>query len=650
MKLQHIIFFSFFFVFALTANAQDGISIKDASKKLQKKFKKLNEHSQKGELDKVIKKCDDILKANPNIMEVQLRKASTLYNQRNYIPAEEVFKKAVQLDPDFDYRMYYSLGTVQHKLKKFEAAASSLREFVKRSEGKKKVADHILRLMANCEFAANAVKNPVAFKPQKLSPKVNTESNEYLPVLPLDGSQMIFTVRSGGQEDFFVSDVQADGTMGESRPLSGLNTPYNEGACTISADGKIVIFASDDRVKSRGSFDLFYSFMKNGEWGIIHTLGKTVNSPTWDSQPSLSADGNELYFSSRRKDGIGGSDLYVSRRNMKGGWNIPENLGAQINTKYDDESPFIHPDGRTLYFRSNGRPGMGDFDIYISRLDSKTSEWSDPINIGYPINTEGSEGALTVSPDGVTAYFSSDQHYKNLNQEPNLDIFKFELPEEARPTPVTYVKGNFVDDQTNKPIRASFKIIDNESQEVLHDITQNEVKSFFLSLPVGSGYSLNIEKDGYNFYSENFALDSIRTIVKPYIKEFRLSPLPKIEEKKSDDIVFNQVVTLKNIFFETGSAVLDKRSEPEINALHSFLKDKSIKIKIIGHTDNVGQETDNQLLSKNRAKAVYDSLIEKGISSQRLQYEGKGESEAIADNDTPEGRKLNRRTEFIILQ
>ncbi len=649
MKRYHLTFVISFLLFALTANGQIGISIKDAPKKLQKKFKKLNELSKKGEFDKVIEKCDEILKSNPNILEVQLRKASTLYNQNELSSSEEVFIKAVNLDPDFDHRMYYSLGTVQHRLKKYEEASISLKEYITRSEGKKKVSEHTFRLLANCEFAADAVKNPVEFKPIKLSSKVNTESNEYLPVMTLDGSQMIFTVRAGNQEDFFISDVQ-DSVFGESRPMISLNTPYNEGACTISADGKIVIFASDDRVKSMGSFDLFYSFINDGEWGPVHTLGRTINSPTWDSQPSLSADGNQLYFSSRRKGGVGGSDIYVSRRNLKGGWNVPENLGSQINTRFDDESPFIHPDGQTLYFRSNGRPGMGDFDIYYSRYNNKTSEWSEPVNIGYPINTEGSEGALSVSPDAVTAYFSSDQHYKKEKQSPNLDIFKFELPKEARPIPVTYVKGLFLDAQSNEKIKASFKIINNESQEVLHDVSQKEINSFFLSLPVGASYSLNIEKDGYNFYSENFALDSVRTIVKPYIKEFKLTPLPKLEESTEDQIVFNKVVTLKNIFFETGSAILDKKSEPEINALYSFLKGKSIKIKIIGHTDNVGQEADNLLLSQNRAKAVYDNLIKMGISKDRLDYEGFGESQPIADNNTPDGRKLNRRTEFIILR
>ena len=318
-----------------------------------------------------------------------------------------------------------------------------------------------------------------------------------------------------------------------------------------------------------------------------------------------------------------------------------------INTKGDEESPFIHPDGHTLYFRSNKHIGMGGFDIFYSRLIDSTNTWTTPTNIGYPINTEGDEGALSVSLDGKKAYYTSDMAYLNDKANANLDIYSFDLYHNARPMPTTFVKARITDVVTGKPLVAQYAI--ESLKKDLNSISgkSNRKGGFITSLPTNYSYAFFVEKEGYVLHSGKFSLEGIQNVTDPFILEIQMQPIPKTDDKSSPE-TYDPMV-LSNIFFETGSALLKPESDIEISRLAENMKlNISLKIEIHGHTDNIGTEKDNMLLSEERAKSVMFALIDKGILGSRISSKGFGESIPIDNNETDAGRKNNRRTEFVV--
>jgi outer membrane protein OmpA-like peptidoglycan-associated protein len=306
-----------------------------------------------------------------------------------------------------------------------------------------------------------------------------------------------------------------------------------------------------------------------------------------------------------------------------------------INTPGSDETPFIHPDGSTLYFRSDGRLGMGNFDLYMSRYDEELGAWDIPVNLGYPINTKDNEGGLTVSLDGTIAFYSSDQG------KDHVDIYQFELYPEVRPFPTTYARIQVNDSLTGDPLEVDVVIDNHNKQSFSGTYTDAEGKAL-VALVTGNNYGLTVEKEGYLFHSQNFRLDTIASAIDPILIKASLLPLEEEAE-------IEKPIVLNNIFFESGSAILQDISMPEINRLSALLKNNlQYNVTLIGHTDNVGSDSDNLQLSSDRAKAVYLKLIEGGINQDRVTYVGKGENEPIDTNETPQGRQTNRRTEFLL--
>src|SRR6185503_2378676 len=348
---------------------------------------------------------------------------------------------------------------------------------------------------------------------------------------------------------------------------------------------------------------------------------------------SISSDGRTLYFTSNRKGGYGGYDIWKSELTDKG-WGNPINLGPNINTAFDEQSAFIHPDDSTLYFCSNGWPGLGGMDLFVSRL-GKDGQWGKPVNMGYPINTNGDENGLTLTAEGSHAFYSSN----NLNGYGGFDIYTFELPENLRPRLVTYVKGTVSDAKTKAPLEAAVEIIDLQKNEPIYeDYSDPQEGTFLATLTTGKNYGLNISKAGYLFYSQNFSLVGHEP-KNPFIISVLLQP-----------IEIGSKVILNNIFFDTNKFDLKPESLAELQKLVDFLTvNPGLKIEISGHTDNVGNDQLNQTLSENRAKAVYQYLVDNKIDPGRLQYKGYGKTQPIAANDTDEGRAKNRRTEFKIV-
>jgi hypothetical protein len=544
------------------------------------------------------------------------------------------YLKVIELDPEFLPLTYYGLGESELNTGEYSNALKHLEKYTSYplQEFSKKLVE---KLIADCRFSLAAVKNPVNFQLKNMGASINTKEQEYLPVLTADEKLLIFTRQANRNEDFFKS-MQTDSEWSASEPLSdAINTKiYNEGAQCISPDGMYMFFTGCNRPDGLGRCDIYLSKREGKNWSAPFNIGGPVNTPGWESQPSLTADGKTLYFVSTRPGGHGGYDIWRSDLKDNGSWTVPVNLGPSINTAYDEQSPFIHPDGQTLYFSSNGWPGLGNKDLFISRKDSGNNNWQKPQNLGYPINTFGEESGLTISSDGRTGFFASDQK----GGFGGLDIYSFELPAILRPAKVTYVKGTVVDAETKQMLSAKIQIINlHTNQVVFDDLSDFETGEFLATMTIGKMFGLNVSRDGYLFYSQNFSLEN-----HPDNKPFHIKvPLQKIK--------LGGMVVLNNIFFDTNKFSLLPESKVELQQLIQFLtSNPAVSIEIGGHTDNIGDAKSNQVLSEKRAQTVYDYLVSNKIPPSRLSYNGYGETNPVDENSTETGRKNNRRTEFKI--
>jgi outer membrane protein OmpA-like peptidoglycan-associated protein len=452
--------------------------------------------------------------------------------------------------------------------------------------------------------------------------------------MPVDGKTLIFTRRLNNyNEDFFASH-KIDTTWGKAFRLNGsINTPQNEGAQSISQDGNWLVFTGCNRPDGFGSCDLYISYQTNEGWSEAINLGGKINSDQWDSQPCLSPDKRDLYFSSRRFGGYGGSDLYVSHLGPTGKWSEPENLGPQINTAGDETSPFIHADNQTLYFASTGLQGYGEEDLFLVRKGND-GKWGQPENLGYPINTISHEGTLFIASDGKTAYYASDRS----DTKGGLDIYQFELREDIRPARTLWVKGKVYDKNTSTGLPSTVELIDLASRQTISRVQTDETGNYMITLPVGKDYAFNVARRGYLFYSDNYSLKD-RSPDSTYNKDIPLQP-----------IAINATIVLRNIFFDFNKYELKPESQVELDKVVQLLQENpTVKIQIEGYTDNVGKAADNQKLSENRAKAVVSYLKSKGISLARLIAKGFGATQPVAPNSTEQGRAQNRRTELKIV-
>lgn len=582
--------------------------------------------------DQAIRQLKHAVEVDPNFLEAHNQLADLLKLSKQYKTAAEHYLKIIAINPEFNRVVYFNVGESEINLADYSNALVHLQKYLTYPGISPLKKQHTDLLISDCVFSLQAIQHPVSFNPVNIDAKINTTDDEYMPVITADESELIFTRRINNNEDFYKS-IKKNGKWAPAVYLSkNINTPnYNEGAQSITQDGQNLFFTGCDRPTSLGKCDIYISKRNGDDWDEPYNLGAPVNTRAWESQPSISSDGRTLYFVSNRKGGYGGYDIWKSTLTDKG-WSEPENLGPKVNTPYDEQSPFIHPDDNTLYFSSNGWPGMGNMDIFVSRRD-KDGQWQIPENMGYPINTSADESGLTLNATGNLAYFSSN----SLKGYGGYDIYSFEMPIALRPQIVTYVKGMVKDSKSNKPIVANVEIIDLESAKAVYQNILNSDGRFLATLTAGKNYGLNISKQGYMFYSENFSLSG-SNVKKPFLIEV---PLQAIEAG-------NKVI-LKNIFFDTDKFEIKRQSKTELGKLIVFLNDNpKVNIEISGHTDNVGNDMINKTLSENRAKEVFKYLITQHIQAARLKYKGYGKWQPIATNTTEEGRQLNRRTEFKI--
>ena len=578
-----------------------------------------------------------------NFLEAYMLLGDIYRTTKNFNKAVEVYGRVVGKNPGKYPEALFFSGLAYFELVDYQKALACFKKFL-RYENESGRAEDAEFLKACCIFSINAIKNPVPFEPVNLGSGVNTNNHEYINSVKSDELLLYFTrrqlddTRGDRGEDFYCSDRKtATDTWSTAIKLKPpINTSGDEGALFITPDARFLLFAGCNRPEGYGSCDIYAAKLSGKNIFEPVNLGPAINTAAWETQPSLSSDGRTMYFVSNRAGGKGGSDIWTSRLQDNGVWTIPENLGAVINTKKSEMAPYIHPDGRTLYFSSDGHVGLGGMDLFVSRLDS-LGVWSKPVNLGYPVNSPEDEINIVVNAGGDKAYISSNQN----NGYGGYDIFEFELPSAVRPVASSYMKGVVKDIETGKPLEAYFSLIDlSNNKEIVRSFSDPENGEFLLCIPTDNTYALNVSADGYLFYSENFELTGLASELEPYLLDVELSPIRE-----------GETMVLRNVFFDTDDFHLKKSSFAELEKLIGFLNyNPGLKIEISGHTDNTGGADYNLDLSTKRAQSVYDYLIENGIKPESLSFRGYGSSSPITENDSEQGRAKNRRTEISILE
>lgn len=579
-------------------------------------------------LKKLVKKEPDFARAWVTLADLQLQMSMPE-------EAEMAYRQAITAKPDFSHRPYFQLGRMQMARADYAAAMPNFEAVLKFRGLPGNTTQDASLYLNQCQFAIEALANPVDYVAYNLEDSINSELDEYLPALTADDQTLIFTRKNGPTgEDFFISRKNTDGTWQKASLLPPpLNSDGNEGAHCLSADGKTIYFTACYREDSKGGCDLYVSKLTAEGWSTPENLGLTINTAHWETQPSISFDGKTLYFVSNRPGGFGGSDVWMSRKNDQNEWAKPENMGPYINSRKDEISPFIHYDDQTLYFASEGMAGMGRLDLYLSKRQPD-GDFGPARNLGYPINTEKDESSLFVNMAGNLALFSSESGESRGKN----DIYYFEIPDDIRPEKAIYVKGRLIDAESKRPLAGKVEIVDLSSGSVVFsEITFPSDGRFLTSLPAGKAFAFNASRGGYLFFSENFTIDPNQS---SEVYEIALQPI-----KAGNEVV------LRNIFYQSNAATLEEKSLVELRKLKEFLAiNPNMIIEIQGHTDNVGGKTLNLELSTQRAKNVYDALIRFGVNAKQLSYKGYGDTKPLASNDTEDGRSSNRRTQFKVIQ
>lgn len=602
--------------------------------------------------------------------------AELLLRQRRFSEAITKFKEAVERDNDFieahirlafsydilrelkaqQYHLeqviriapnsaryknaFYSLGKVYFNQGKYEAAGELLAKLQTFGIDNERMLKDVNDLQRNINFALEHIQKPIDINPEPMPEVLNSFPLQYFPVLTADEQTIIYTSRDGvsfhDDENIVVSTKDEDGNWQSPVGISpNINSQFNEGTSTISADGRTLIFTNCEGRPGLGSCDLFISYKTGHEWSVPENLGKNVNSMSWDSQPSLSADGRKLFFISDRAGGQGKRDIWMSVKDRNNQWGKAVNLGRPVNSPEDEVSPFIHVNGNTLFFASTGFPGFGGYDLYKSEwLDSM---WSEPENLGYPLNTHEDQVSLFVSTNGKNGYYSYERTNDAGQKESLLYHFSFPLGGILDYKSI-YLTGHVYDIETREPLGATIELYKLGEEDPLSIFdSDSETGEYFSILNENTKIALYIERSGYLFESQTFEItaesgNQIR-------KDIYLQPIRE-----------GNLVRLNNIFFELNSASLTEESKTELLKIARFLAENpGVKIKIAGHTDDLGSDDYNLQLSERRARAVYDFLINQGINPDFLTYMGYGETKPLEENIDERSRSMNRRIEFSIV-
>ena len=554
-------------------------------------------------------------------------------DQKNFQSAIDCFNEIKKRDSAASMPFLVKQGIALASLGRYDAANKLLAPYFSSNSLPSYLKEKANALYAICQFAIQQ-KNAPEISINNMGDSINSPASEYFPTVSIQDSLFLFMRRQNlSREDFYASNMGVHG-FSAAIPLSDtLNFAAKKGSMSLSADLQTLYYAADYAEQGYGRYDIYKVQRSAWGWSKPKNLGQRINSDFWDSAPSIAPDGNSIYFASNRPEGYGGIDIYVSFKNEKGFWEEAINLGPSINTKGDDQTPFIHADNQSLYFSSNGRLGFGGSDIYLARKKIDGS-WTTPVNLGYPINTYDNEGSIAVASNGANAYIASDR----ADSRGELDIYKITLAENTRAYKTWYIKGQIIDAKTKKTLAADLQIVDPKSGYPMLEMQIDSMGQFLLALPYFDSLGLKINSPDHDYLSSILPIESLRNMAGKTF-DFALTPIEKIFTK-----TFNQV------YFESNAAILQAISSVELDALVSYLKNTlNAQILIEGHTDNTGTAAQNNLLSLQRANAIGDYLQQKGIATNRIQRKGLGSTMPIADNKTAEGRAKNRRTNFTII-
>ncbi|MEL6152640.1 MAG: OmpA family protein, partial [Bacteroidota bacterium] len=582
------------------------------------------------------------LNVDKKFVEAYLQLAKIQQKKSDYKGAIKLLRRAHRYLPEGkDYAsLHYELAFLYYRSGAYPQAHKALRHLAL-SNLSPTLHPQVKRLQKDVAFALEQIKSTVTLFPKKLPPPLNQFASQYFPVLTVDQKTLFFTacVKDNDRENIYVSHQDEAGNWSTPQPLQGtVTTQHHEGTCAISADGKMLVFTACARADNYGTCDLYVTYRQGDAWTRPKNLGAHINSPGWESQPSLSADGKTLYFVSERAGNHGKRDIWKSILQEDGEWATPTNLGPPINLDGCELSPFIHPNGCTLFFASDRCPSLGGFDIYYSNWVD--GAWTTPVNLGYPINKHKDQASLFITADGKKGYYADgnqgDLAYRGSH------LYEFDFPPGLVQFPISdFIKLHITDAKTGQPIDAQVVAYDLATkQPVATRQATADTGEVTLVLNKGAAYGIFVKREGYLFDSIHVDYTLRGQSAALNFKKVCLKPIRVAQSQ-----------ILKNIFFRFGEHQIDTRSTTELDRLVEFLQTHvALHIEIEGHTDHIGTAAYNQQLSIARARAVYDYLVAAGIDKGRLSYQGYGKRHPISLEDTAAGQQLNRRVAFRIVQ
>jgi outer membrane protein OmpA-like peptidoglycan-associated protein/tetratricopeptide (TPR) repeat protein len=619
------------------------IAYSTQSKKAISAYKDAEKLYLEGNMEAALPKLENAIGYDQNFIEAWLLKGDVERDLGFNFEALLTYKKVISIDGDFFPVTYYFAGNLSLEAGLYDESVSFFESFLLYNNVRPEIQLQTLDKLASARFGSYAMSHPNSDSIQILNDSINSTADEYINSLRFDNNEMLFTRRfkpdsmlSDGllMEKFFLSKKVQD--FWQKAYDLNLNWPVDDqiGALSVSADGNTMYFAACGLQDGFGSCDIYQSTLVNNAWEQPVNLGERVNSTGWDSQPCISADGNQLYFVSKRKGGFGESDLWKCVRLSDGSWSDAINLGEFLNTSGNEMAPYLHADGKSLYFSSTGHIGMGNADLFLSRLDG-ADRWSKPENLGFPVNTIGEELNIIYNSDGNQAYISCNRK----DGFGGFDIYSVLPDTKNKPAAVSFVKVIVRDSISKVYLSSDYNIIDLKSTiEIVSGLTDQRTGSFIQALPNGKQYSLLVRKSGYCIHTEHFNLEK-RSDNQPLIIEILLLP-----------IKIGSTIVLNNVFFDVDKSEIKSESISELNHVVDFLSlNPEIKIELGGHTDSDGDTNSNLKLSSDRAESVRNYLIGKGIVEDRITAKGYGSTIPVATNLTMEGKRMNRRTEFKIV-
>jgi OmpA-OmpF porin, OOP family len=638
--MERLVILAYLILFAATAS---HAQLSSKSKKAIELYTEADNYRVRGQYQQAIRLLNEAIGKDDGFVEAYHRLGLVYYNMRTYAKAIEQFEKGLSLTKDLRLQkmFWFDLGETYILVGDYEKAMKVLSAFINNETQNRARLQRATQNFRSAEFALKNKNENAKYRQRALGDTVNRFVMQYFPVLTADQQEMIFTRRTGftdmNDEDLVVSKRNGRGEWSEPSSISAfINSEMNEGTCTSSADGSKLIFTSCAGRDNYGSCDLYESNKVGTEWSAPKNLGPYVNTPAWESQPSLSADGRTLYFVSDRRSGLGQRDIWVTTLDDKGLWSRAANVGKPVNSEFDEMSPFIHVNNRTLYFATNALQGFGGYDIFFCERDSLA--WAMPRNIGSPINNHDDQYSLFITADGKKGYYSHEETKEDGRSYSK--IYEILIPEENwQKYRSNYVRGVVRDKDSRQVLQAKIELIDLSKASVESRVKSDSLTGkYLIVLTQGAEYGLYITKPGYLFRSMNFNYSEVSDF-EPIVVDIELE---KVRE--------GSVVVLNNIFFDVDKYELKEKSVTELTEVIRFLNtNPSVRIQVSGHTDDVGKSEYNIDLSHKRSRSVVNYLISKGIDKSRIVAKGYGASRPLGDNNTDEGRQLNRRIEILVI-